>query len=55
MHIETKTDDNQLNSHLEHVLVAKGDSNSVIPEALSTKFHDRSFVEQGVMKVDGLR
>ncbi len=40
LHIETTTDDNQLNLHTEHVLVAKGDTSSEIPTSLSTKFHD---------------
>ena len=40
VHFETTTDTNQLNLHTEYQMVAKGDSNSVIPTVLSNKLHD---------------
>ena len=40
LHFENTTDGEQLQKHTEHVLIAKDDSNSSIPQALSDKFYD---------------
>ena len=48
IHFETTTDDNQLNEHSEHVMIAKGDTDADIPTFLSTKFHD-SLIGQDLM------
>ena len=39
LHFETATE-NTIQTHIEHVLVAKGDDATSIPTALSNKFHD---------------
>lgn len=39
-HIENTTDSEQLNKHTEHVIIAKNDSSSAIPQKLINKFFD---------------
>lgn len=40
LHFENATDAEQIHKHTEHVLIAKDDSNSTIPQSLTDKFFD---------------